>query len=112
MLDWVLNMSLDSCTSFLYKRPDFQPQVATKTLGHSRCVSLPIQTRTPFLKKYLRWVFVKRSSVDMKSRNLKGCVRYIFASLFLVLNGSTCQIKKNVFYFTSKPLFVLEKIKF
>ena len=43
---------------------------------------------------------------------LKGCDRYIFASLFLGLNESTCQIKKNVFYFTSKPLFVLEKIEF
>ena len=43
---------------------------------------------------------------------LKGCVRYIFASLFLGLNERTCQIKKNVFYFTSKPLFLLEKIKF
>ena len=42
----------------------------------------------------------------------KGCVRYIFASLILGLNKSTCQIKKNVFQFTSKSLFVLEKIKF
>ena len=39
---------------------------------------------------------------------LKGCVLCIFASLFLGLNGNTCQIKKNVFYFTSKPLFNLE----
>ena len=43
---------------------------------------------------------------------LKGCVRYIFASLFLGLNESPCQIKKKNFYFTSKPLFVLEKIKY
>ena len=43
---------------------------------------------------------------------IKGCVRYIFASLFLGLNESTCQIKKNVFYFTSKSLFVFEKIEF
>ena len=43
---------------------------------------------------------------------IKGCVHYIFASLFLSLNESTCQMKENVFYFTSKPLFVLEKIKF
>ena len=43
---------------------------------------------------------------------LKGCVHCIFASLFLGLNESTCQIRKTVFYFTSKPLFVLEKIKF
>ena len=34
----------------------------------------------------------------------KGCVRYIFTSLFLSLNEGTCQIKKNVFYFTPKPL--------
>ena len=43
---------------------------------------------------------------------LQGYVRYIFAHLFLGLNESTCQIKKNIFYFTSKPLFALEKIKF
>ena len=30
---------------------------------------------------------------------------------FLSLNYSTCQARKNV-YFTSKDLFVLEKIKF
>ena len=43
---------------------------------------------------------------------LKGCVRCIFASLFLGLNENTCQIKKKFFYFTSKPLFVFEKIKY
>ena len=31
---------------------------------------------------------------------------------FLSLNESTCQTKKNTFYFTSKALFVLKKIKF
>ena len=31
---------------------------------------------------------------------------------FLSLNESTCQIGKNVFYFTSKAPFVFEKIKF
>ena len=45
-------------------------------------------------------------------RWLKGCVCYIFASLFLGLNESTSKMKKVVFYFTSKPLFVLEKIEF
>ena len=43
---------------------------------------------------------------------IKGCVRYIFASLFLSLNESTCQTGKNLFYFTSKALFLLNKIKF
>ena len=51
-------------------------------------------------------------SKDRIIAKLKGCVHYIFASLFVGLNESTCQIKQNVFYFTSKPLFVLEKIKF
>ena len=31
---------------------------------------------------------------------------------FLSLNKNTCQSRKNVFYFTSKALFVHEKIKF
>ena len=43
---------------------------------------------------------------------LKGCVRHIFASLFLSLNKSTCQIRKNIFYFTLKALFVFAKMKF
>ena len=31
-------------------------------------------------------------------KDLKGCVRYIFASLFLSLNESTCQTRKNAFF--------------
>ena len=31
---------------------------------------------------------------------------------FLCLKESTCETKKNVFYFTSKALFVFEIIKF
>ena len=46
------------------------------------------------------------------SNKFKGCVHFIFASLFLGLNESSYQIKKNIFYFTSKHLFILEKIKF
>ena len=60
-------------------------------------------------------IFVKLRSFELNSQycyHLKSCVRYIFASLFLGLNESTCQIKKNVFYFTSKHLFVLGKMKF
>ena len=37
----------------------------------------------------------------------KGCVRYIFASLFLSLKESTCETRKNVFNFTLKALFVV-----
>ena len=45
------------------------------------------------------------------SKKLKGCVRYIFACLkecFVCLKESTCETRKNIFYFTSKALFVLE----
>ena len=47
---------------------------------------------------------------------LKGFVHYIFASLFFMSirakKESNCETKGNVFYFTSKVLFALEKIKF
>ena len=42
---------------------------------------------------------------------LKGSVRYIFATLFLGLKESFCETRKNIFYFTQKDLFILEKIK-
>ena len=31
---------------------------------------------------------------------------------FLSLKGSTCQTRKNAFYFISRAIFILEKIKF
>ena len=43
---------------------------------------------------------------------VKGYVCYIFAGLFFKSNGSTCQARKNIFYFTSKALFILKKTKF
>ena len=42
----------------------------------------------------------------------KGCVHYIFASLFFKSKGEHLSNKENVSYFTSKALFVLEIIKF
>ena len=39
--------------------------------------------------------------------NFKDCVHYIFLVCFLCLKECTCETKKNVFYFTSKALFVL-----
>ena len=41
---------------------------------------------------------------------IKGCIRYIL--LALCLKESTCETRKNVFYFTFKALFVIEMIKF
>ena len=42
---------------------------------------------------------------------IKGCIRYILLVL-LRLKESTCETRKNVFYFTLKALFVIEIIKF
>ena len=48
-----------------------------------------------------------------RSRSLdKDCVRYILASLFLVLTESTSETRGKKFFFTSNALSVLEKIKF
>ena len=49
---------------------------------------------------------------EREREQFKGCVRYIFASFFLGLKESTCETRKNVFYFTSKALFVLEILTF
>ena len=43
--------------------------------------------------------------------DLKGCVRYILAGLFLSLKESTCETRK-MFFISPQKLFVLEKIKF
>ena len=42
----------------------------------------------------------------------KGCVCYILLVCFLSRKETNCETRKNAFYFTSKALFVLEKIKF
>ena len=46
------------------------------------------------------------------SYNLKVVSATFLLVCFLRLKGSTCETRKNVFYFTSKALFVLEIIKF
>ena len=50
------------------------------------------------------------STVDLNS--LKVVSATFVLVCFLSLNESTFQTRKNVFYFTSKALFVLDKIKF
>ena len=52
-----------------------------------------------------------RNLDENTNTELKGSVRYIFATLFLGLKESFCETRKNIFYFTQKALFVLEKIK-
>ena len=62
------------------------------------------------ISSYLNFSKIFRKGVII---NLLKVVSAIFVLVyFLSLNESTCQTRKNVFYFTSRALFVLEKIKF
>ena len=55
----------------------------------------------------------KNAVACTKERAIKGCVSYIFASLFISPTESTCETRKIIFYFTSlKALFILKIIKF
>ena len=56
--------------------------------------------------------FEHTGNLFRKNQQLKVVSATFVLVCFLSLNESTCQTRKNVFYFTSKALFVLEKIKF
>ena len=43
---------------------------------------------------------------------LKSCIYYILLVCFLSWKESSCETRKNVFYFTSKALFLFGNIKF
>ena len=63
-------------------------------------------------KRMIKIFILKEKQVLLLGKNnIKGCVHYIFASFFLSLEESTCEIRKNVLHFSSKALFVLKKIK-
>ena len=50
--------------------------------------------------------------LQTQTESLKFVSTTFLLVCFPSLNESTCQTRKNVFHFTSKALFVLEKIKF
>ena len=73
----------------------------------------------PCLEKLCRQKIPEFSSVRKETAEIDVFITYLkvvsstsLQVCFLSLNESTCQTRKNVFYFTSKALFVLEKIKF
>ena len=57
-----------------------------------------------------------RTASSSKTEVIEVSLKVVSAAFllvcFLCLNESTCETRKNVFYFTSKALFVLEIIKF
>ena len=64
-------------------------------------------------KDEVDWRKRSKTMNDEKAvENLKVVSATFVLVCFLSLNESTFQTRKNVFYFTSKALFVLEKIKF
>ena len=66
--------------------------------------------------KKSRFIKEQEASRLLNQLGIRASLKVVYATVLLVcfinLNESTCQTRKNVFYFTSKVLFVLEKIKF
>ena len=60
---------------------------------------------------FIRNFFLRKWALK-NTKTLKIVSATFLLVRFLSLNESTCQTRKNVFYFTLKGLFVLEKIKF
>ena len=67
------------------------------------------------------WVELNLKLVNLMTANLRTLQRLAFLKVvsttflpvcFVCLKESTLEIRKNIFYFTLKGLFVLEKIRF
>ena len=73
-----------------------------------------VKEKTYFLvSQVLSFRLKKQTRKNVLDTNFKGCVCYIFATVFFVhLKERTCKTRKNVFYFTLKALFGLDEIKF
>ena len=86
-----------------------------RAIGHNRFI---YDTKTRYVDEkdfsnptkvaMFGWIHLKVSIL----RGLKVMSTTFVLNCFLKLNESTFQTRKNIFYFTSKALFVLEKIKF
>ena len=78
----------------------------------------PLDGTTEFsISIFIRFYFKKYFGVKMLFKiQVSYILKVVSATFVLVyflnLNESTCQTKKNVFYFSSKAFFVLEKINF
>ena len=67
-----------------------------------------IETSPLICSKSVDWFLYDR---DLNQERVKCCVHYIFADLFRQSKRDHVCTRKNVFYFSSKALFVLEKVK-
>ena len=81
----------------------------------------PFSTNAPLMNKPGNWFLLAKclkntcgrgDQIDDLHFYLKVVPARFVLVYFLSLNESACQTRKNVFFFTTKALFVLEKIKF
>ena len=92
-----MHLFYESCNLFLYFLFKFGYQTAVK-VWLNKCIS--------------HFLLIRIHSMQGGTASLKVLSATFVQVYFLSLNKSTCQTRKNVFYFTSKALFVREKIKF
>ena len=79
----------------------------------------PFLTNVPLMQKPGSWFLLAKCLKNTCGRGdqIDDLHFYLKTARFVLvyfssLNESTCQTRTNVFYFTTKALFVLEKIKF
>ena len=106
--------------------PNQNVKVQEETLANSNSDAVKTTLRLYFISKWhsIFLKFLKNFSLflcDFVTCNreyykwlcrLKVASATFFLVCFVILKESTCETRKNVFYFTSKALFVLEMIKF
>ena len=117
-----LSLNVDK-TKWLLFHPLSKRQLLPQTLPNLLIENIHIKREHTakcagvFIDENLSWKQQKLSKISKsirilyKSRDVLKVVSAIFLLVcYLSLNDSTCQTRKNVFYFTSKALFVLENI--
>ena len=82
---------------------------------HNNCMCLVFVLFFPVYFSLFLLFFALLLSVfffeSLATYNVKVCIRYNLLVCFLSLHVNTYKTRKNVSYFTSKALFVLEKIR-
>ena len=79
---------------------------------NTQCLGIASQFYLKFKRINLLLFPLKNITKIVLLNSLKGYIRYIFAILLLSLKVSTFEKRKNVSYFTSKAIFVLEILRF
>ena len=102
----------------LYFRPRIDER-QSRLLSHPNCESSAFANLCTLGSGGTTWMQTDPHLLVLKPvsvSEISACLKVVSATFlpvcFLSLKESTCETRKNVFYFTSKALFVHEKIKF